>query len=129
MRRSSPSWSPGVDPRSDASAASGRAPAGDPQPRGPARAPAAHSRGGSGWDKRRCARLEDYSLHVNVALDTLAREQLEHFFSVLLTCEIFASRKEIVLRLYAATGVSCRTVERSAVRSAVIAFRPNGVTW
>src|SRR6266542_1706126 len=46
---------------------------------------------------------------------------------VLLTREIFASREQILLHLYAATGVSCRTVDRSAVRSAVIAFRPDGV--
>ena len=48
---------------------------------------------------------------------------------VLLTREIFASREQILLHLYAATGVSCRTVDRSAVRSAVIAFRPDGVRW
>ena len=49
--------------------------------------------------------------------------------SVLLIREICASREQILVHLYAAAGVSCRTVDRSAVRSAVIAFRPDGVRW
>ena len=44
--------------------------------------------------------------------------------SVLLTRRFFSSREDF----HAATGVSCRTVERSAVRIAVVALRPETVS-
>jgi RNA-directed DNA polymerase len=45
--------------------------------------------------------------------------------SVLLTQRIFSSRKDS----QAAIGVSCRTVARSAVGIAVVALRPDAVSW
>jgi hypothetical protein len=44
--------------------------------------------------------------------------------SVLLTRRFFSFREDF----HAATGVSCRTVERSAVRMAVVALRPETVS-